>query len=169
MQDAYRPIVFQRQSHQLRAVMIDNQPWFVAHDFARLIGAHRPWLLPKRMDPRQKRAVVLQYASGTREEVEVISDAGAYKALYRFGHPEHRCISQWLSEVLVPTLHDCHRDPDATPQRVHMTWANQRVGMVKWQGELWIARRDLPVFMAAHDDPALSDEPSWKRMPFGDR
>ncbi|MCY1502733.1 hypothetical protein D9M68_368360 [compost metagenome] len=98
MQDAYRPIVFQRQSHQLRAVMIDNQPWFVAHDFARLIGAHRPWLLPKRMDPHQK-----------------------------------------------------------------------RVGVVKWQGELWIARRDLPVFMAAHDDPALSDEPSWKRMPFGDR
>ncbi|MDT4797754.1 hypothetical protein FQZ97_303640 [compost metagenome] len=44
----------------------------------------------------------------------------------------------------------------------------KRVGVVKWQGELWIARRDLPVFMAAHDDPALSDEPSWKRMPFGD-
>lgn len=49
------------------------------------------------MDPHQKRSVMLQYASGFREEVEVISDAGPYKALYRFGHPEHRVISQWLA------------------------------------------------------------------------
>ncbi|MNE94763.1 hypothetical protein D3C80_1927690 [compost metagenome] len=66
---------------------------------------------------------------------------------------------------MVPTLHDYHRDPDATPQRAFMTWANQRIGVVKWQGELWIARRDLPRFMAAEDDMALSDEPSWRRLP----
>ncbi|MGF6691803.1 BRO family protein [Pseudomonas sp. D(2018)] len=165
MHDAYTPVVFQRHTHQLRAVMIDNQPWFVAYDFALLIGAHRPYRLPKRMDPHQKRSVMLQYASGFREEVEVISDAGAYKALYRFGHPEHRVISQWLSEVLVPTLHDYHRAPDATPHRAFMTWANQRIGVVKWQGEIWIARTDLPRFMAATDDPVLRDEPSWRRMP----
>ncbi|MDE3738799.1 BRO family protein [Pseudomonas resinovorans] len=165
MQDAYTPVVFQRHTHQLRAVMIDNQPWFVAYDFALLIGAHHPYRLPKRMDPHQKRSVMLQYASGFREEVEVISDAGAFKALYRFGHPEHRVISQWLSEVLVPTLHDYHRAPDATPHRAFMTWANQRIGVVKWQGEIWIARTDLPRFMAATDDPVLRDEPSWRRMP----
>ena len=39
MHDASTPIVFQRHNHQLRTVMVDNQPWFVAHDFARLIGA----------------------------------------------------------------------------------------------------------------------------------
>ena len=168
MHDAYTPIVFQRHAHPLRAVMIDRQPWFVAYDFARLIAAHRPYVLPKRMDPHQRRSAVLQYASGLREEVELISDAGVYKALYRFGHPEHRCISQWLSEEVVPTLHDCHREPDASPQRAFMTWANQRIGVVKWQGEVWIARRDLPRFMAATEDEGLSHEPSWKRLPRGD-
>ncbi len=168
MQDAYIPVVFQRHSHQLRAVMIDNQPWFVATDFARLIGAQRPYRLPNRMDPHQKRNVLLQYASGLREEVEVISDAGAYKALYRFGHPEHRVISKWVSEVLVPTLHDYHRVADASPQRALMTWANQRIGVVKWQGEIWIARRDLPLFMAATDEPQLRGDPTWSRAPGGD-
>lgn len=45
-----------------------------------------------------------------------------------------------------------------------MTWTSQQVNVLKWQGDLWIARRDLPVFLAAHDHPALSDEPSWMRM-----
>jgi prophage antirepressor-like protein len=96
--------------------------------------------------------------------VPAISEAGAYRLLYRFNHPEHRSISRWLSEEVLPTLYDRHRDPDATPLRARMTWTNQQVNVLKWQGDLWIARRDLPVFLAAHDDPALSDEPSWMRM-----
>ncbi|MFC5698036.1 hypothetical protein ACFPU0_21075 [Pseudomonas sp. GCM10022186] len=49
MQDAYTPIVFQRHTQHLRAVMIDNRPWFVAYDFARLIAAPRAHLLARRM------------------------------------------------------------------------------------------------------------------------
>ncbi|MDG9858115.1 MULTISPECIES: hypothetical protein [Pseudomonas] len=66
MQDAYISVVFQRHTYQLRAVLIDRQPWFVAHDFALLIDARRPYRLPKRMDPEQKRAVILEYLSGFR-------------------------------------------------------------------------------------------------------
>ena len=32
MQDAYTPLVYFRNNLRLRAMMIDNQPWFVAHD-----------------------------------------------------------------------------------------------------------------------------------------
>lgn len=165
MHDAYIPIVFQRHNHQLRAVMIDHQPWFVAHDFALLISARRPYRLPSRMDPEQKRAVVLEYASGFREEVEVISDSGVFKALYRFWHPEHRSLAKWMSDEVLPTLYCAHREPDASPQRAFMSWAEQRVGVLKWQGEVWIARRDLPTFIAALDDPELDDGPSWKKRP----
>lgn len=102
MQDTYKPVVFQRHTYQLRAVLIERQPWFVAHDFARLINARRPYRLPNRMDPEQKRAVILEYHSGFHEEVEVISESGAYKALYRFWHPEHRNIAKWLSDEVLP-------------------------------------------------------------------
>ncbi|GAC1034103.1 hypothetical protein thsps21_49320 [Pseudomonas sp. No.21] len=168
MHDAYIPIVFQRHNLFLRTVMIDNQPWLVAIDFARLIGALRPNRMPRLVDPHQRRAVVLRHASGGSEEVIAISEAGAYRLLYRFAHPEHRCISRWLSEEVVPALYDRHRDAEATPRRAHMSWANQRIGILKWQGDIWIARQDLPVFLASRDDPALSDEPSWRRMPFTD-
>jgi hypothetical protein len=45
-----------------------------------------------------------------------------------------------------------------------MTWANPRIGVIKWQGEIWIARRDLPTFLAAQDDWALRDAPSWRTI-----
>jgi prophage antirepressor-like protein len=165
MHDAYTPITFQRHNHQLRAVMIDHQPWFVAQDFALLIAARRPYRLPNRMDPEQKRAVKLAYPSGFLEEAEVISESGVFKALYRFWHPEHRSLARWMGEEVLPTLYDAHRAADASPRRAFMSWADQRVGVVKWQGEIWIARRDLPVFLAVQDDLILRDEPSWRRLP----
>ncbi|KAF1068428.1 MAG: hypothetical protein GAK45_01371 [Pseudomonas citronellolis] len=100
------------------------------------------------MDPEQKRAVILEYASGFCEEVEAISESGTFKALYRFWHPEHRNLTRWFSDEVLPTLYATTRQLDASPQRAFMSWANQRIGVVKWQGELWIARRDLPRFMA---------------------
>ncbi|MCE4073614.1 MULTISPECIES: phage antirepressor [Pseudomonas] len=160
MQDAYRPVAFQRHTHQLRAVLIDRQPC----DFARLINARRPYRLPQRMDPEQKHAVILEYLSGFHEEVEVISESGAYKALYRFWHPEHRNIAKWLSDEVLPILHDSQHIPGSNPQRTFMTWADQRIGVIKRQGEIWIARRDLPTFLAAQDDWPLRDAPSWRSI-----
>ncbi|MCY1562908.1 hypothetical protein D9M68_1003720 [compost metagenome] len=46
-----------------------------------------------------------------------------------------------------------HRTPNASPQQAFMTWAGQRIGVVKWQRESWIARRDLLRFMVASKHP----------------
>ncbi|WP_448680075.1 BRO-N domain-containing protein [Pseudomonas nicosulfuronedens] len=119
MKEPFTPVIFHRHTHQLRAVLIDRHPWFVGLDFGRLIGTGRPYHLPKRMDPEQKRAVVLEYLSGFREEVEVISESGAYKALYPFWHPEHRNIAKWVSdEVLPPPRHPAH-PRHSSPARLH--------------------------------------------------
>lgn len=37
---------FHRHNRSLRAVMIDNQPWFVGTDYARLLGLHHPPFSP---------------------------------------------------------------------------------------------------------------------------
>ncbi|MGF6694660.1 prophage antirepressor-like protein [Metapseudomonas resinovorans] len=147
MHDAYTPIVFHHHTQRLRAVMIDNQPWFVAHDFAQLMGVRNSRRLLDALERFERRTVLLASASGFHEEVEAISDAGAYKVLFRFGRPGYVEISRWLSEVLVPTLHDYHRDLSAEPRRAFLTWDDRKIGVVKWQREVWVAWRDLPVLM----------------------
>ncbi|AYF86394.1 phage antirepressor [Pseudomonas sp. DY-1] len=152
MHDAYAPIVFHHHNLRLRALMIDNQPWFVAQDFAQLMGVRSSRRLLHVLEPFEKRTILLANVCGFHEEVEAISDAGAYKALFRFARPEHVDISRWLSEVLVPTLHDYHRDPSAEPRRCFISWSNRQVGAVRWQRELWVAWRDLPAFIADGKD-----------------
>ncbi|MDT4865275.1 hypothetical protein D3C72_2113300 [compost metagenome] len=73
MQDAHIPLVFFRHNLRLRAVMIDNQPWFVAHDFAQLIGARRPRHMLRALEPHEQRCVTLKCTSGFLEVVEAIS------------------------------------------------------------------------------------------------
>ncbi|WP_271411993.1 BRO-N domain-containing protein [Pseudomonas sp. Q1-7] len=149
MHDAYTPLVFFHHAHRLRAVMVDNQPWFVAQDFARLLGHPDALALLAALAPHEQRTLRLAYTRDAHEEVSAISDFGAYKVLFRFGEPGHGDIGRWLSEVLVPTLHDYHRVPDAAPRRDVVNVQGRRIGVVKWQGEVWVAWRDLPALMAS--------------------
>ncbi|WP_236211901.1 BRO-N domain-containing protein [Metapseudomonas otitidis] len=152
MNKAFTPFVFYHHHQRLRAVMVDNQPWFVAHDFAQLIGlADAVPLLPA-LEPHEQQTLCLGYSDDFHEEVVVISDIGAYRALFQFDQPKHGEVGRWLNEVLVPTLHDHHRTPDAAPSREVLNYGGRRLGVVRWQGELWVAWRDLPSFMAGEPE-----------------
>lgn len=78
--------------------------------------------------------------------------------------PPHRHIAKWLSDEVLPTLHDTQHIPDTHPHRAFMTWANQRIGVIKWQGEIWIARRGLPNFLPGQEVWPLRDAPSWRSI-----
>ena len=146
MHDALTPIVFQRHHNPLRAVLIDRQPWFVASDLCRLLNQRHSERLCRRMDAEQIMTIHLAYRNGGEEQVQVINVAGLYKALYRFHHPEHRQISRWLSQEVIPTLHDQQPMPGNQPRRVLMAWQGTRVGVLDWQGVLWVPLQQLPTF-----------------------
>lgn len=95
MHEAFTPTVFQRHHNQLRAVLIDRQPWFVARDVAHL-----------------------------------------------------------LSHEVIPTLHDQPGTHGNPPRRVLMVWHNTRIGLLDWQGELWVPLHQLPTFSPWQEPPA---------------
>lgn len=146
MEDAYIPIVLMRHNRPLRGVMIDRQPWVCAHEFARLLGHRHPERICRLMDTDQVRVVQFQLASGQLEAVEVLSESGMYRALWRFSHPENRHLRRWLSHVALPALRDSEAEAAHEPSRCLMAWDNQQVNLLEWQGELWIALSELPRF-----------------------
>lgn len=147
MDDAYTPMFFHRHDRPLCGVMIDNQPWFSAYDFARLLGLHHPQALHRRVRPHETRRVRIRYASGHEEEIHVINEAGLYKGLLRFGHPECRQLDEWLTREVIPTLRDQHSPYGASPRRVVLSWQSQRLMLLEWQGELWMPWEQVPRFV----------------------
>ncbi|CDF87050.1 hypothetical protein PKB_5745 [Pseudomonas knackmussii B13] len=144
MHDAYTPTFFTRHNRPLRGVMIDNQPWFVGHDVARMLGLQHPQSLHRRLQPHETQRIHLRYATESEEPVDVINEAGLYKALVRFGHPESLHLDSWLTREVIPTLRDQYAPDGPAPRRVMMSWQQRQMMLLEWQGELWVAWEEMP-------------------------
>ncbi|GLU39778.1 BRO family protein [Pseudomonas sp. NBRC 100443] len=144
MHDEYTPTFFTRHGRPLRTVMIDNQPWFASYDLARLLGIRHPHTFQHRVLPHETRRIRLQYETGSEEAVDVLSEAGLYKALVRFGHPESQHLDTWLTREVIPHLRDQHSLSNAAPKRIVMSWQARQLVLLEWQGELWVALEGIP-------------------------
>lgn len=148
MHDAYTPTFFTRYNRPLRGVMIDNQPWFAAHDIARLLSFRYPHSIHHRFFSHEVRTIRLAYSTGSEEEVVMLSEAALYKALVRFGHPELESLDRWLTQDVVPTLRDEHAPQTNAPTRVMLTWEAKRLMLLNWQGALWLRWEEMPKVLA---------------------
>jgi len=144
MHSSYTPTFFTRHNRPLRGVMIDNQPWFAAHDIARLVAYRFPHSIHHRFYPHEVRTARLAYGTGSEEETVMLSEAALYKALLRFGHPELEALDRWLTQDVLPTLRDQHTPQSTTPQRVLLTWDTRRLMLLNWQGGLWMRWEEVP-------------------------
>lgn len=101
------PTEFIRHKRLLRAVLLEGQCWFCAHDLSRLIGA--PWLaerVERNLNDDQFRRARVGDGSGDYVNELLISESAVYAALILYFHPESRSIRQWLSLHVIPALRD---------------------------------------------------------------
>ncbi|WP_269962023.1 Bro-N domain-containing protein [Pseudomonas citronellolis] len=148
MHDAYTPTFFIRHRRPLRAVMIDNQPWFASYDLARLLGIRRPHTFQYRVLSHETRRIHLLYESGSEEAIDVLNEAALYKALVRFGSPESQHLDTWLTREVIPSLRDQSVPDGQAPRRVMMSWQARRVMLLEWQGALWVPFEEMPRLLA---------------------
>ena len=97
------PEVFTRHHHQLHAVLIDSQPWFSAGDVGHLMGLHLNPALLRKLDPDQQHTVPL-ITHGHAAPTLMVSESGVYALLIYHYYPENRCLRQWLTHEVVPSL-----------------------------------------------------------------
>ncbi|WP_338476120.1 Bro-N domain-containing protein [Pseudomonas khavaziana] len=97
------PEVFTRHHHQLHVVLIDAQPWFSAGDIGRLMGLHLNAALLRKLDVDQQQTLSL-ITHGRTDSTLMLSESGVYAMLIYHYYPENRCLRQWLTHEVVPTL-----------------------------------------------------------------
>ncbi|MBT8767984.1 BRO family protein [Metapseudomonas boanensis] len=124
--------------------MSDNQPWLAAYDFTRQLSLHHPQTLHRLLKPFETRRVPVRYTDGNEEVIHVINEAGLYKALIRFGHPEYHQLDEWPTREVIPTLRDQHAPDSELPHRVILSWQCQGLMLLEWQGERWMPWGQVP-------------------------
>ena len=101
-------IPFHFESHQLRAIERDGQPWFVAADVCEFLGLINDRNAVARLDADEK-GVHLTDTLGGKQEINIVNESGLYSLILRCrraatpGTPAHR-FRKWVTSEVLPTI-----------------------------------------------------------------
>lgn len=98
---------------EIRALAIDNEPWFVARDVTDALGLDRT--ATRRLDDDEK-GVRSMHTQGGEQEVTIITEAGLYSLIMASKKPSAKAFKRWVTHDVLPTIR--RHGVYATPQTV---------------------------------------------------
>lgn len=95
--------VFTYTDQQVRTVLIDGEPWFVAADIARILGYRMASDMTRRLDPEDRGTRPVRTPSG-EQQMTVINEPGLYDAVLGSQVPGARNFKRWVTREVLPTI-----------------------------------------------------------------
>ncbi|SED27126.1 Bro-N domain-containing protein [Pseudomonas marginalis] len=108
------PIQYVFESHEVRALMVNGEPWFVATDVLSALQLDRKAL--ERLDVDEK-GVNSIHTPGGNQEMTVINEPGLYSLVLGSRKAEAKRFKRWVTHDVLPSLrkHGAYVMPTAKP------------------------------------------------------
>lgn len=88
----------------VRAVSIDNEPYFVGKDVAEILGYERPTdAVRKRVDHDDRGVAKMETPSGA-QEMTIINESGLYSLILSSKLPKAKEFKRWVTSEVLPTI-----------------------------------------------------------------
>lgn len=98
------PAVFQFESHPVRTVLKDGEPWFVAVDVCKALEySNTSKALGDHLDADEK-GITTGYTLGGQQKLTIISESGLYALVLRSRKPEARKFAKWVTRDVLPAI-----------------------------------------------------------------
>lgn len=94
---------FQFNTHAIRVVTIDGEPWFVAKDVCGVLGLTNPTIALRALDDGEKGVSQIKTLGG-RQTVNIISESGLYKLVLRSDKPQAKPFQDWVTKEVLPAI-----------------------------------------------------------------
>lgn len=95
--------IFTYSGQQVRTVVIDGEPWFVAADVASHLGYSATSAMTRSLDDDERGVRTLHTPSGD-QDMTVITEAGLYAAIIRSTIPAAKAFKRWITHEVIPAL-----------------------------------------------------------------
>lgn len=105
-------IPFQFEAREVRTLLIDDQPWFVAADVAASLGYPAAPQMTRNLDDDEK-GMQNMHTLGGDQEMLVINESGLYSAILRSRKPEAKRFKKWVTAEVLPAIRKHGRYEDA--------------------------------------------------------
>lgn len=95
--------VFNYGNTNVRVVMIDNEPWFVAKDLADVLEIQNVRQVLGKLDSDEK-DVYNVYTLGGEQQMTVVNEAGMYSLVLTSRKPEAKQFKRWITHEVLPSI-----------------------------------------------------------------
>lgn len=92
--------IFNYNTHQVRTVERDGEPWFVLKDVCDVLGLNNPTIVAERLDEDERAKSDL----GRQGAGWVINESGLYNVILRSDKPEAKPFRRWVTSEVLPSI-----------------------------------------------------------------
>ncbi|WP_205892922.1 BRO family protein [Pseudomonas gregormendelii] len=105
-------IPFHFEAHQVRTILVDDQPWFVAADVASALQYRIAGDMTRNLDEDEKGTQIVRTPGGDQEML-VINESGLYSAILRSRKAEAKRFKKWVTAEVLPAIRKHGRYEDS--------------------------------------------------------
>jgi len=95
--------VFDYQGKEVRTIIKDGEPWFVAKDVCNILEIVNSRDAVSRLDHDEKGVVLIDTPGGNQEMV-VVSEPGLYELIMTSRKPEAKKFKRWVKHEVLPSI-----------------------------------------------------------------
>lgn len=91
------------QFGQVRTVIKDDQPWFVASDVCKALELDKTWNALQRLDADEKGTTSISTPGG-KQDMSIINEPGLYALVLGSRKPEAHAFKRWITHEVLPDI-----------------------------------------------------------------
>lgn len=95
--------IFNYNTHPVRTVERDGEPWFVLKDVCEVLGLADVSRTAERLDPDELTRATL-VSGGQNREMFIINESGLYNVILRSDKPEAKPFRRWVTSEVLPSI-----------------------------------------------------------------
>lgn len=95
--------LFDYQNRQIRIIIIENEPWFVAKDVCEVLDISKHRDAVARLDEDERGSVIVDTLGG-QQEMAAINESGLYSLIMVSRKPEAKVFKRWVTHEVLPAI-----------------------------------------------------------------
>lgn len=97
--------LFNFKSHEVRSLLLNNEPWFVGKDVADVLGyKNQNDALVKHVDDEDKDTIAIRDSIGRNRNTPIINESGLYSLVLSSKLPSAKKFKRWVTSEVLPAL-----------------------------------------------------------------
>lgn len=95
---------FSFEGAEVRALVIDSEPWWVAVDVCSALGLSDPRKSIGLLDEDERNTVPVTDSLGRQQQTYIINESGLYSLILRSRKPEAKAFKRWITHDVLPAI-----------------------------------------------------------------